>query len=579
MAFLARKRKAGDGDPKVTRKRSRPEAIENATDSEYSNESDSESNREHPSTPYTPLTLTTSRASSEANRLNCYHCPYNGCGRSFNRPCRLAEHIRTHTNERPFVCSQDGCTKSFRRDAHLKRHVISAHSENRKYACDWNGCEKKFATGSRLRRHLEAHKEKEQFRCTGYAPCNEIFRKHSTLQIHIKSVHLNQKPFPCHLVDETTGEPCTHGYETLGSLNAHIGRVHGGTRYACTICVPSEETTKLENGTTSLSIDTVGFPTYTALQAHIAAAHPPTCTHCGLTCASNNSLRQHIEIAHIVPIDERRNFPCTHPGCERAFTKRGNLNVHIQAVHNKIKRFVCGEFDVKKSRIPEVTGWNGEGACAHGFSTKANLEEHIRTQHLGLEGTQKGKKKTKPTSAARIVRKSRVSTLGKLTGVGYEESGRNIACLMPECMYRFIRDYDLEVHLKAAHWLPEEDIKEMIAERDALRGGPFWIGGEEPYEEQYSEGQRQHGFQDPYWYDMDPEEQEANKILDREMGIACMDSVDIRSGIPWGPQQITPSQDPNHKTGRLENGGVETHGNGMMDAVIGYLQHDEQMAA
>ena len=548
-------------------------------DSEYSNESDSEFNEEHPSTPRTPLTSTTSRASSEANRLNCYHCPYDNCGRSFNRPCRLAEHIRTHTNERPFVCSQDGCTKSFRRDAHLKRHITSAHSGDRRYACDWNGCEKKFATGSRLRRHLQAHKEKEQFRCTGYPPCNEIFRKHSTLQMHIKSTHLNQKPFPCHLIDETTGEPCAHGYETLGSLNAHIGRVHGGTRYSCTICVPSEGTTKLGNGVTSSSADTVGFPTYAALQAHIAVVHPPTCTHCGLTCASNNSLRQHIEIAHIIPIDERRNFPCTYPGCGRAFTKRGNLDVHVQAVHNKIKRFVCGEFDVSKSKILEVAGWNGGGACAHGFSTKANLEEHIRTQHLGLEGTQKTKRKVKSTTAPRTARKSRASTLGRLTGVGYEESGRDIACLMPGCAHRFMRDYDLEVHLKTAHWLPEEEIKGMIAERDALQGGPFWIGGEDHYEDQYSKGQRLHGFQEPYGYKVDLEEQEANRILDREIGITSMESMEIRSGITWSSQQITPSQFQDHGIGRVEIGAAETHGSGMMDAVIDYLQHDRHMAA
>lgn len=64
-------------------------------------------------------------------------------------------------------------------------------------------------------------------------------------------------------------------------------------------------------------------------------------------------------------------------------------------------------------------------------------------------------------------RKRRTRELGvveKLTGVGYEESGRNIKCLVPGCEWRFYRPLDLRVHLGAqkAHGLSEGEIEELM---------------------------------------------------------------------------------------------------------------------
>ncbi|OCK74734.1 hypothetical protein K432DRAFT_409613 [Lepidopterella palustris CBS 459.81] len=538
-----KKRKLIDrgGDSESIPKKARPELDDEDSQSEYSQDFlDTDIDDEPTSTPRTPIT--TSRASSEANRLYCYHCPIENCDRSFNRPCRLAEHIRTHTNERPYVCTHAGCDKAYRRSTHLKHHLTSIHGGERKFVCDWEGCGKNFVTGQRMRAHRKTHdsnERKEQFRCKEYPPCNEVFRKHSTLQAHINVKHLGELPYPCNYVDEATGERCTCGFETAQNLKRHTATVHSGPRYFCNICTAADEAAEAGNDTSSPPTNPVGFQTYPQLQAHIAEAHPPTCEHCGMKCATKATLKAHIEIAHGTPLDARRNFPCPH--CDRAFTKKGNLNVHIQAIHNKAKPFVCGEFNVNKSKVVEIIAWTGEGACGHAASTKQGLEEHIRTAHLGLEGMPKLRKKARGIDTAPKPTKKRganPTTLSNLTGVGYEESGRNIPCLVEGCAYRFTRDYDLEIHLKATHWLPDEEVEvmmaEMVVERKALEGGPFWIGGGETiYEEQYQGLGEPASYQTPYGNDVDMEDQEAESALDREMGIAGLPAFDVRNGLPW----------------------------------------------
>lgn len=73
---------------------------------------------------------------------------------------------------------------------------------------------------------------------------------------------------------------------------------------------------------------------------------------------------------------------------------------------------------------------------------------------------------------------SQQSALAGLTGVGYGHN-REISCLDSSCSHRFLRSYDLELHLAAAHGYSTTEAIEAITEQQALSGGQFWIGGEE----------------------------------------------------------------------------------------------------
>ncbi|KAJ5278733.1 hypothetical protein N7478_004105 [Penicillium angulare] len=427
-------------------------------------------------TPTTPYSTTSSRYPSE---LKTHRCPFEGCDKAFNRPARLQEHIRSHNNERLFQCTFEGCDKTFLRPSHLNHHIKSAHTGVRDYQCD--RCGKSFVTGSRLRRHIAAHEGQDKYRCHDYPPCNETFRKHSTLQKHILTVHLHQKPFPCAHIDEATGQQCQMAFDTAGHLRAHENRVHSDNRFSCAEC-----TEHMEEQASAMGLSGEGgsqlvcFPTYALLQEHIRTVHPPNCPQCPIVCSTSRELRRHLEVAHgDVGLEDRKIFDCTHPGCDRSFTKKGNLTVHIRTVHEGEKRFGCGETDLSNSK--KVIGWDGVG-CGKRYGSKLALEEHIRTAHLGFQNAKAERRQRQGLSNKSpkdIAASNQMSTLAALTGQGYaEETGRHIPCLYNSCQHRFHRDYDLWVHMTAKHNCTEDEVQGLFMQRALLgdQSGPNTLG-------------------------------------------------------------------------------------------------------
>ncbi|KIW20129.1 hypothetical protein PV08_00704 [Exophiala spinifera] len=317
-------------------------------------------------------------------------CPYEGCDKAFNRQARLQEHIRSHTNERPFKCPYSPCTKDFLRDSHLKHHIKSVHEDIRDYKCSWEGCDASFATGTRLRRHIQTHEAKEKFRCRGYEGCSQTFRKQETLDRHIKTDHLGIKPFPCQEADPVTGLACTKAYDTAEKLRAHQRARHDSTRFSCDECMRQNAETLANSADVDPdTLPVVSFATYGEFQAHLTIVHPPTCGLCPTSFTTNKELTRHLEIQHgILPESTSKpsqTFPCTHDGCDKQFTKRGNLNVHIRTVHENKRDFVCGQTEIA---LPEELADKDNiviHGCNRSFTSKATLEEHVRSAHLGLE--------------------------------------------------------------------------------------------------------------------------------------------------------------------------------------------------
>lgn len=279
-------------------------------------------------------------------------------------------------------------------------------------------------------------------------------------------MHLKQKPYPCTQLDDATGQPCTHGFETAGKLRAHEGRSHGGARFWCSECSdpspddpedPNDPNDPNDPQAQGRAQGGLGFPTYALLQAHIRTAHPPVCAACLQPCATPRDLKQHLDIHHGgQALSERKTHLCTHPDCDRAFTKKGNLAVHIRTVHEGEKRFVCGEVDLSSSKGLENWATAADGACGARFTAKGNLEEHVRTVHMRLPGPSRTGRRPSCTLVAREgnSKQPQPSALSRLTGAGYgADSGRHVVCPEAECAYRFFRRYDLELHLRSHHGL------------------------------------------------------------------------------------------------------------------------------
>ena len=365
----------------------------------------------------------------------------------------------------------------------------SAHSDVRDYICEWQGCCKSFITATRLRRHHAAHEGREKFRCT-VTDCGQTFRKHGTLQKHVTTIHEGRHPYVCELLNDN-GVKCGAGFDTEGRLESHAGRIHGTKKFLCTVC-PFQR----EEGTQSPDLGENGaaFPSHAALQAHIQNEHPPTCAECGLKCTSNSALKSHVEVLHGgLDVNERKVHVCPEPDCGRAFTKKGNMNAHAQISHAG-KRFVCGAVDPKT--MNHVGNWDGSDACGEASTSKRNLERHICTIHLGLDASGKSRKKEKHQSLVEPAQNNQVSTLTRLTGSGYETgTGRNVACLVQGCNHRFVREYDLEIHLQSRHGLADLEIQKMMEgeelyTRQSFHGAPIYateqdLEAERVFEQQF----------------------------------------------------------------------------------------------
>ena len=350
------------------------------------------------------------------SRTKRFHCSWDGCSKSFVRQSRLDEHVRTHTNDRPFRCSQEGCGKSYFRDSHLKVHIKSAHTQEKDYKCTWKGCDKSFATGQRFRNHLKVHEGHERYKCTEYEGCSESFRKKETLKRHVVAVHEKKKPFPCPDSDSMTGEKCTKEFDTAQKLRSHQKANHDEKRFSCSECL-AENAVSLALGSNKdpSALKRAYFATMLQLQAHNAEFHPPTCPSCQAIFDTQKQLTAHLELVHdIKPTEDnskagKEEFQCPYPDCDKSYSKKGNLNVHVRTFHEQSLKFVCGQTQVslQQDEIPTGTVITG---CGKSFSSKQVLEDHVRAAHLGLQSLQSRRKRKASGKSGRKAKRARLDS-------------------------------------------------------------------------------------------------------------------------------------------------------------------------
>uniref|UniRef100_A0A2N9IQ50 C2H2-type domain-containing protein n=1 Tax=Fagus sylvatica TaxID=28930 RepID=A0A2N9IQ50_FAGSY len=114
---------------------------------------------------------------------------------------------------------------------------------------------------------------------------------------------------------------------------------------------------------------------------------------CGREFSFQGNMKRHVNEFHI-KLDSVEAL-CCEPGCMKYFANDQCLKAHIQSCHQHITCEICGTKQLKRNikrhlRIHEdkvsleriKCHYNG---CLHTFSTKSNLNQHIKAVHLDLK--------------------------------------------------------------------------------------------------------------------------------------------------------------------------------------------------
>lgn len=206
--------------------------------------------------------------------------------------------------EKKYACTI--CTKSFTRLYGLRYHM-NKHIDVKKYLC--YKCGKRFHTCGGLNQHLRSHKDIAQFKC-GF--CNKTYKSRQSLRDHFRVAHSsNRKLFVC--------VTCGQRFTARSSLMMHNKTHNGEKPFACSIC-PKRFTRALYLKSHSL--------------IHSGQERP-------------------------------RPFLCSHTNCDRSFSTKHSLLVHVAHSHTSERPHKC---DI----------------CFKGFATKFGLKVHRET-HLNKE--------------------------------------------------------------------------------------------------------------------------------------------------------------------------------------------------
>lgn len=121
-------------------------------------------------------------------KLKTHQCEH--CLKFFASVHQLAQHVRSHTGEKPYRC--DYCDRRFKQLSHLQQHT-RLHTGERPYKCQAPGCGRAFIQLSNLQQHhkthdgpIEAGTRSRPYRCT---ICGKGFAAECSLHVHTTKQH------------------------------------------------------------------------------------------------------------------------------------------------------------------------------------------------------------------------------------------------------------------------------------------------------------------------------------------------------------------------------------------------------
>lgn len=96
------------------------------------------------------------RSPNSRRIIRLLQCQHRNCGKVFRKWHNFFDHLRIHTNEKPYQCKFEGCNFSFTQKANLNKHM-EIHQGKKRFLCNY--CSRGFFTKFNLNSHMRVHKK------------------------------------------------------------------------------------------------------------------------------------------------------------------------------------------------------------------------------------------------------------------------------------------------------------------------------------------------------------------------------------------------------------------------------------